>query len=74
MMMASIDLNAAFEHQNVDQTLESHGLADNMVSLIEIWLSNRMFYVEINDQVSKIHNINHVTIQGSILGLVLYAI
>jgi hypothetical protein len=42
--------------------------------LIEIWLKQRVFYVEIDGIVSKLYDLNHGTIQGSILGPILYAI
>ena len=77
VLMASIDLSAAFDVINVDlllKRLKIVGLPDDVVSLIEIWLRNRMFYVEIDDLVSKIQYIDHGTIQGSILGPILYAI
>ena len=77
VLMASIDLSAAFDVVNIDllvKRLEIIGLPEDVVSLIEIWLRNRMFYVEIDDQVSNILNTSHGTIQGSILGPILYAI
>ena len=75
--MASIDLSAGFDVVNVNllvKRLRIIGLPDDVVSLIEIWLKNRMFYVEIDDHVSNIVNTSHGTIQGSILGPILYAI
>lgn len=50
------------------------GLPEDVLWLTEIWLKNRMYYVEIDGLVSKIFDINFGTIQGSILGPVLYAI
>ena len=50
------------------------GLPKDVLSLIEIWLNKRMFYVEIDGEVSNFFEINHGTIQGSILGPILYAI
>ena len=45
-----------------------------MVGLLEVWLKNRLFYVQISDQNSIFIEINLGTIQGSILGPILYAI
>ena len=75
--MASIDLSAAFDVINIGllvKRLRIIGLPEDVVSLIEIWLSNRIFYVEMDDLVSNILNTSHGTIQGSILGPILYAI
>ena len=77
VVMASIDLSAAFDVVNIDllmKRLRIIGLPEDVLSLIEIWLKNRQFYVEINNQSSILHNINFGTIQGSILGPILYAI
>ena len=77
VLMASLDLSAAFDVVNIDllmKRLVILGLPNDVLSLIEIWLKNRLFYVEIDGQVSKFFEINHGTIQGSILGPVLYAI
>ena len=77
VLMASLDLSAAFDVVNIDllmKRLVILGLPNDVLSLIEIWLRNRLFYVEIDGQVSKFFEINHGTIQGSILGPVLYAI
>ena len=75
--MASIDLSAAFDVVNIGlliKRLKIVGLPGDVVSLIEVWLKNRLFYVEIDDMVSNLYNIDHGTIQGSILGPILYAI
>ena len=49
-------------------------LPDDMLSLIEVWLRNRVFYIEIDGEISIFLNIDHGTTQGSILGLIPYAI
>ena len=77
VLMASIDLSAAFDVVNIDLLLERLrivGLPVDVVELIKVWLTNRSFYVELNDLNSVLHDINLGTIQGSILGPILYAI
>ena len=75
--MASLDLSAAFDVVNIDLLLKrlvTVGLPDDIAGLMEIWLRNRMFYVQVADHTSIFHEINSGTIQGSILGPILYAI
>ena len=75
--MASIDLSSAFDVINVDlllTRLRVIGLPGVLVGLIEIWLSERCFYVEVDGLTSKFFDSNSGTIQGSILGPILYAI
>ena len=77
VLMASIDLSAAFDVINIDlliRRLEILGLPIDIISLIEVWLNNRSLYVEINDLTSTFKDIKSGTIQGSILGPILYAI
>ena len=75
--MASLDLSAAFDVVNTELLLvrlRVLGLPDDMVDLLEVWLKNRLFYVQISDLTSIFIEINSGTIQGSILGPILYAI
>ena len=75
--MASIDLSAAFDVVNIDLLmvwLRKIGLPSDVVSLIDVWLRDRYFYVEIADLTSCLFEINSGTIQGSILGPIIYAI
>ena len=77
VLMASIDLSAAFDVVNIDLLLERLrivGLPVDVVELVKVWLTNRSFYVELNDLNSVLHDINSGTIQGSILGPILYAL
>ena len=77
VLMASIDLSAAFDVVNIDLLLERLrivGLPVDVVELTKVWLTNRSFYVELNDLNSVLHDINSGTIQGSILGPILYAL
>ena len=77
VLMASVDLSAAFDVVNIDllmKRLRILGLPDDVLSLVELWLRKRLFYVDINGEISKLYEIDYGTIQGSILGPVLYAI
>ena len=75
--MASLDLSAAFDVVNTElllTRLRVLGLPEDVVGLLEVWLKNRLFYVQISDLNSLFIEINSGTIQGSILGPILYAI
>ena len=77
VLMASIDLSAAFDVINIDllmSRLRILGIPEDVASLIEIWLRDRCFYVELNDLTSCFYPLDSGTIQGSILGPILYAI
>ena len=76
-LMTSVDLSAAFDVVNIDLLLvrlKLIGLPADLVDLIEVWLRNRFFYVEVDDHNSKLHQINSGTIQGSTLSTIFYAI
>ena len=76
-LMASIDLSAAFDVVNIDLLmvrLRKIGLPGDVVALIDVWLRDRYFYVEVAGLNSCFYEINSGTIQGSILGPILYAI
>ena len=75
--MSSIDLSAAFDVVNINLLIERLriiGLPGDIVDLIKIWLENRSFYVEVNGLNSMFYDVSSGTIQGSILGPILYAI
>ena len=76
-LMASIDLSAAFDLVNTNlliKRLKIIGLPLDVIRLIKLWLSKRSFYVEINGVSSLVVDLIGGTIQGSILGPLLYAI
>ena len=76
-LMASLDLSSAFDVVNVRLLLKRMrllGLPEDIVSLCGNWLSNRFFYVSIGGINSIIHTLDVGTVQGSILGPILYAI
>ena len=75
--MASIDLSAAFDLVNIKLLmirLTKIGLPKDILRLIELWLSKRSFFVNVNGENSIVIDLNCGTIQGSILGPILYAI
>ena len=49
------------------------GLPSDVIDLIKIWLKNRMFYVSVDGNNSLLYELLMGTVQGSILGPVLYA-
>ena len=76
-LMASIDLSAAFDLVDTKlliKRLKIIGLPTDVVRLIELWLTDRSFYVSINGENSLLVDLGGGTIQGSILGPILYAI
>ena len=75
--MASLDLSSAFDVVNVElllKRLKIIGIPSDIVSLISVWLENRYFFVTVGDDSSDVHHSNVGTVQGSILGPILYAI
>jgi hypothetical protein len=50
------------------------GLPEDVINLIEVWLQNRSFYVSIKNRTSTLYELTGGTVQGSILGPILYAI
>ena len=76
-LMASVDLSAAFDVVNVRlivKLLDIIGIPSDVVSLIELWLTEKLFYVSIKGDNSCLTLSDTGTIQGSILGPILYAI
>jgi hypothetical protein len=75
--MSSLDLTAAFDLVNLDLLLKRMrimGIPEDLLQLLEIWLRQRSFYVEASGQTSTILESDVGTIQGSILGPILYAL
>ena len=73
--MASLDLSAAFDVINIDlllKRLEIMGMPGDLISLLESWLRDRLCYVEVRNNCSEYYNSNCGTVQGSILGPVLF--
>lgn len=77
VLLASIDLSSAFDLVNVDlliKRLQKIGLPEDIIDLIKAWLKNRSFYVSIDGTNSVLFDLLMGTVQGSILGPILYAI
>ena len=75
--MASLDLSAAFDVVNVDLLLirlKKMGLPTDVISLLESWLKDRQCYVEVRNSCSQYFDSNDGTVQGSILGPVLFSL
>ena len=75
--LASLDLSSAFDIVNREllyERLKIFGIPDDARQLIENWLEGRLFYVECTGHNSTIHEDNSGTIQGSVLGPVLFCL
>ena len=76
-LMASLDLSAAFDVVNIELLLERLkilGLPPDVVTLIDVWLKGRYFYVSLDGDNSFVHESNTGTVQGSILGPILFSL
>ena len=76
-LLSSLDLSAAFDLVDVKlliKRLQIIGLTDDVINLIKEWLSNRSYYVDIDGDTSTIFGLLLGTVQGSILGPILYTI
>ena len=77
VIMSSLDLSAAFDLVNVElliKRLKIIGFPGDIIRLIRVWLTDRKYYVSLDDCCSAVHYSNTGTVQGSVLGPVLYAI
>jgi hypothetical protein len=75
--MGSLDLSAAFDVVNVDlllTRLTTLGLPSDWMSLLESWLKDRAAFVEVSVDRSMLYDINIGTVQGSIIGPVLFSL
>jgi len=73
----SLDLSAAFDLVNPEllvQRMTTAGVPNDITQLIHNWLTNRRAYVEIGGECSDQFNVSEGTVQGSVLGPVLFAI
>ena len=77
VIMASLDLSMAFDLVNTEllvKRLRIMGMPNDVIGLIREWLRGRSFYVQIGDDHSAMFDSDVGTIQGSILGPILYAL
>ena len=77
VIVASLDLSSAFDLVNINlliERLSKIGLPCDVIRLISSWLRERSFYVSIDGENSVLYDLLLGTVQGSILGPVLYAI
>ena len=76
-IMATLDLSSAFDVVNVElllKRLRVMGLPRDIITLLSEWLTNRYFYVSLEGENSYVHHCGVGTVQGSILGPILYAL
>ena len=76
-VLASLDLSAAFDLVNREllfERMQIMGIPDDIVTLLKDWLNDRKFYVDINGNHSTLQSDNYGTIQGSVLGPILFSI
>jgi hypothetical protein len=75
--MGSLDLTAAFDVVNINlliRRLKNLGLPEDWMELLEAWLQNRAAFVEVSADRSMLYDVNIGTVQGSILGPVLFSL
>ena len=77
VVMASLDLSMAFDLVNIEllvKRLRIMGMPNDLIKLIREWLVGRTFYVQVGDDTSALFDSDIGTIQGSVLGPILYAL
>ena len=67
-----LELSATFDL--VEVKLLIRGLLMDLIAMIKAWLTNCKFYVEIDGVCSRIYESKDGTIQGLVLGPILYSI
>ena len=75
--VASLDLSAAFDVVNIELLLKRMsivGLPMDVLALLKSWLINRKAYVEVEGSCSEFFEVKAGTVQGSILGPVLFSL
>jgi hypothetical protein len=75
--MGSLDLTAAFDVVDIDllmKRLLTLGLPSDWLDLLGAWLRDRAAFVEVSADRSMLFDVNIGTVQGSILGPVLFSL
>ena len=75
--VTSLDLTAAFDVVDTElliKRLKIMGMPVQLIQVIQNWLSERYFYCDINGKSSSIRKLTRGTVQGSILGPLLFAL
>ena len=75
--MSTLDLSSAFDVVNVKlllKRLQIMGLPNDLITLVSEWLTTRFFFVSIDGENSYVRQSGVGTVQGSILGPILYAL
>jgi hypothetical protein len=76
-LILNMDLSSAFDVVNIKlltKRLKVVGLPNDIIGLISKWLDGRSYYICMDGENYIIHSIRLGTVQGSILGPLLYAI
>ena len=77
LAMGSLDLSAAFDMVNIYLLMKrmiTLGLPTDWIELLETWLRDRAAFVEVSGHRSMLYDVNIGTVQGSILGPVLFSL
>ena len=75
--MVSLDLSAAFDvvnHKRLFKVLKKKGFPQGIIMMVRKWLEKRRSYIEVNGTCSTFDSITCGTLQGSVLGPVLFAL
>ena len=77
MVVATVDMSAAFDvvdHNLLIRRLEAMGFPVQLITVVSSWLKDRYFFCAVNNSNSHMFSVEAGTVQGSILGPVLYAL
>ena len=77
MGVVSLDLSAAFDvvyRPLLFERMKMIGIQPSILNIVKDWLNLRNGYVECNGKTSNIFELNYGTLQGSVLGPILFAL